>query len=88
MEFTVSVVLFLAGLLLVFVSVLPVWFAMGWIYLCGALVGGGFFIHRSLRLVGNPSRQNAIRCFLASLVQLALLMGTAIIDTQVGWSGG
>ena len=70
-------------LLLVGISILPVFFSMGWIYLGGALLGGGYFIFRSLQLVADPTRERAIRCFLASLVQLTLLMSAALIDTFV-----
>ena len=71
-------------LLLVGVSVTPVFFDMGWIYLAGALLGGGYFIARSVILTMDPSRKNAIQCFLASLVQLSLLMVAAILDAQLG----
>jgi len=71
-------------LLLVIVSILPVYFGMGWIYLSGALVGGGYFLHKGVVLAQSPSRQTAMRCFLASLVQLTLLLVTAMLDVQFG----
>jgi protoheme IX farnesyltransferase len=70
-------------LLLVGVTVIPVFFDMGWIYLSGALLGGGYFIARSILLAMDPSRHNAIQCFLSSLVQLSLLMVVAILDAQL-----
>ncbi len=68
---------------LVAVSLLPVAFGMRMVYLAGALLGGGYFIHRSFRLYRNPSRKAAMGCFLASLLQLALLMTGAILDVQL-----
>lgn len=67
-------------LILVGVSVLPFFFGLGWIYLAGALAGGGYFIYRNLRLVGDPTRRNAMLCFLASLVQLSVLLVGAVAD--------
>ncbi len=72
-------------LLLVAVSLLPVLFGMGWLYLMGAAAGGGYFVYRSLRLDQRPEKLQAIRCFLASLVQLLLLMVTAILDPHFHW---
>ncbi len=65
---------------LVAVSLLPVAFGMGLIYLAGALVGGGFFILRSIELVRDPGPKTAMSNFLASFVQLGLLLAAAITD--------
>lgn len=65
---------------LVAVSLLPVAFGMGLIYLAGALVGGGFFILRSIELVRDPGPKAAMSNFLASFVQLGLLLTAAIAD--------
>ncbi|MEJ2089019.1 MAG: heme o synthase [Gammaproteobacteria bacterium] len=70
--------------LLVGVSLLPAVFDMGWVYLTGAVVGGGYFVYRSVLLALSPTHRAAIQCFLSSLVQLALLMAAAIIDSQLG----
>jgi protoheme IX farnesyltransferase len=59
----------------------PCWFGMGWIYLAGALIGGGFFVWRSMRLVQRPGPATAMRNFTASLVQLTLLLSGAIADS-------
>jgi protoheme IX farnesyltransferase len=67
-------------LVLVGASVLPFFFGMGWIYLAGALAGGGFFIYRNLIMAGDPTRRNAMLCFLASLVQLSVLLVGAVAD--------
>ena len=65
---------------LVIVSLLPVAFGMGFIYLSGALVGGGFFVLRSLELVRDPGPIAAMSNFRASFVQLGLLLAAAIAD--------
>lgn len=65
---------------LVLLSVLPVFFGMGWLYLVAAVTGGAYFIRESLRLVGKPSIPQAWRTFAASIVQLGLLLTGAILD--------
>ena len=65
---------------LVAVSLLPFLFAMGWIYLAGALAGGGYFIFRGMQLVASPTQKAAMRCFLASLVQLSAVLLAAMLD--------
>jgi protoheme IX farnesyltransferase len=77
-------VIFFNTLLLVAVSLLPAFFEMGWIYLACALAGGGYFLYRSALLALEPSHRAAIQCFLSSLLQLALLMAGAILDSQLG----
>jgi len=67
-------------LLLVTVSVLPFFFGLGWIYLLGALLGGGFFLYRNLQLVKDPSPGIAMSSFFASLAQLAILLAFAVLD--------
>lgn len=67
-------------LALVALSLLPVMFGMGWIYLLGAAVGGARFIWTSIGLVRNPSPGMAMANFHASLVQLTLLLSGAILD--------
>jgi protoheme IX farnesyltransferase len=70
-------------LLLTGVSVLPFFFGLGWLYLAGALTGGGYFIYRSLLLVQDPSPNNGMRAFFASLVQLMVLLIFAVLDAQL-----
>jgi protoheme IX farnesyltransferase len=70
-------------LAVVAVSLVPVMYGMGVIYLAGALVGGAIFIRRSVELVRDPSRQAASRNFQASLLQLGLLLIATIIDPAV-----
>lgn len=68
---------------LVLCSLLPVLFGAGWIYLVGAIGGGGYFIHRAQRLARLPNRHTAIRSFLASLVQLCVVLGAACLDVAL-----
>jgi protoheme IX farnesyltransferase len=66
--------------LLVALSLTPVMFGLGWIYLLGAATGGGLFIWTSVKLARNPSPETAISNFHASLLQLCLLLIAAILD--------
>lgn len=69
---------------LVAASLLPMWFGAGPVYLAGALIGGTYFLAKSIRLAREPSRANAMGNFHASLLQLTLLLIAAIIDA-VWW---
>jgi protoheme IX farnesyltransferase len=61
-------------------ALLPVAFGLGWIYLMGAMVGGGYFVWRSVELVRQPGPPRAMANFFASLLQLTLLLSAAILD--------
>jgi protoheme IX farnesyltransferase len=69
---------------LVALSMLPVFWSMGPVYLTGAVAGGALFLWTSIRLVRTPSRKRAIQNFLASLLQLVLLLSGAIADRIIG----
>jgi len=71
------------AILLVSVSVLPFFFGLGWLYLVGALSGGGYFVYRAAQLAANPTPKTAITSFLASLVQLIVLLIFAVLDVLV-----
>lgn len=73
-------VILINTILLVAVSVLPVFYGMSWLYLLAALSGGGYFIYKAVLLVHNANPKTAIRCFIASLVQLTVLLIAAMID--------
>jgi protoheme IX farnesyltransferase len=62
------------------VALLPLAFGLGWIYLAGALLGGGYFTWKSILLVRKPCPARAMRNFFASLTQLSLLLFAAILD--------
>ena len=67
-------------LALVVLSLVPAALGMGWIYLAGAVVGGGYFVVKSIHLVRDPGPRAAMGNFFASLLQLGLLLLAAIID--------
>jgi protoheme IX farnesyltransferase len=69
---------------LVLLSLFPVAFGMGWIYLIGAATGGSYFVWTSLRMAAAPSQKSAMTNFHASLLQLSLLLVGAMLD---GWTG-
>jgi len=68
------------AILLVSVSVLPFFYGLGWLYLAGALLGGGYFVYRSILLVRDTTPRMAMRNFFASLVQLVSLLFFAVFD--------
>lgn len=67
-------------ILLVFVSLMPMYYGLSWIYLAGALSGGGYFLIKSVQLVQNPTRKTAMANFFASLVQISLLMFALMLE--------
>ena len=68
------------AVVLVALSLLPVFYGMGWIYFVGALGGGLFFIYASVQLFLSRSVAHAWKTFAASIVQLGLLLTAAILD--------
>ncbi|HUW25657.1 MAG TPA: heme o synthase [Gallionella sp.] len=70
--------------LLVLVSLMPMFYGLGWIYLAGALLGGGYFIIKSVQLVRNPTKQAAMANFAASLVQFSVLMIALMLEVNFG----
>jgi len=68
---------------LVGLSIVPLWYGMGWLYGIGAVTGGAFFIVACVRLVADPGRATAWRAFAASIVQLGLLLTSAILDRLI-----
>ncbi|MCV2367051.1 heme o synthase [Roseateles oligotrophus] len=61
-------------------ALLPMFFGAGWIYLLGALGGGGYFVLKARALALAPSRATAMASFFASLLQLGALLAAASID--------
>ena len=71
---------------LVLLSLVPVaWGEAGPFYALCAASGGAYFIWRAWLLLRSPTRSNAIRSFLASLLQLGLLLLGAI--GEGAWTG-
>ncbi|MDA1101875.1 MAG: heme o synthase [Proteobacteria bacterium] len=73
---------------LVALSLLPAAFGMGWLYLAGAMLGGGYFIWRAVKLVRDPGPALAMKTFFASLIQLTMLLAVAIADPWISGLGG
>ena len=76
-------VVLLHTLALVAISLVPLWYGKGIIYGLGAGVGGAYFLWKSLNLYLAPSKRTAIGNFLASLVQLTLLILGVVLDSLV-----
>ncbi len=75
------------AIVLLAISLVPLWFGEGPLYGLGAAIGGSYFVWKSIKLYREPSKANAIANFLASLVQLALLITGALLSSAVGyWS--
>ena len=73
-------IVLLSTVALVAVSILPVFFGAGAVYLVGALSGGLYFVRKAWILARSPNRGTAMGSFFASLVQLSLLLAAASID--------
>ena len=65
---------------LVLMSLVPLAFGSSWLYGLCAAVGGAYFLKRTYLLARTPNQANAIRSFLASLLQLGLLLVGAIVE--------
>lgn len=73
-------VILLHAIAVVGLSLIPAWYGMHWIYLIGAISGGGFFVIACFRLAAIPNTTRAWHAFAASIVQLGLLLTAAILD--------
>lgn len=82
-ERVATLTIFWHALVLVLLSLLPVFFGMGWIYLLGAAAGGWYFVDASWRLVKTPTVPQGWRVFAASIVQLGVLLTAAILDNAL-----
>lgn len=78
-----SKIIFSSTVLLVATSLTPIFFGMGWIYFVGAAVGGVYFLVKSAKLARAPSRAAAMSCFHASLIQLTVLLVSAMLDASL-----
>jgi len=75
-------VVLLNTLLLVAISIMPFFYGLGWIYLLGAASGGGYFIYKNVKMIQQPSKM-AIGSFVASFVQLSLLLAGTALDVLI-----
>ena len=69
--------------LLAAVSLLPVLFGAGWVYLIAAAAGGLHFVRKARALALAPSRKTAMASFFASMVQLSILLAGVAIDAAL-----
>ncbi len=65
---------------LVALSIVPFFYGLSWIYLAGVVSGGAYFLRETVRLHVKPGIPQAWRCFASSIVQLGLMLVTAIVD--------
>ena len=75
-----SYVILSQTILLVIISFVPLLFTMGRIYLTLVLIGGTYFLWKSIVLVIDTTQKNAMSNFFASFVQLGLLLFACIIE--------
>ena len=76
-------VVFWSTVALAVTALLPIWFGAGVIYLCGAFIGGAYFVYKAWLLAKSPSRKTAMGSFFASLIQLSLLLVASTLDSLV-----
>ncbi|MCW8902713.1 heme o synthase [Sedimenticola sp.] len=69
--------------ILVGISIMPYFYGMGWLYLLGAVSGGGYFLYRNLKMIQDAGRKNAMASFFASLIQLSLLLIGTVLDVLI-----
>ena len=70
-------------LILVGISVLPFFYGLSWLYLAGAVSGGGYFIYHNIRMISDQLPKVAMKSFFASLVQLVFLLIGAVLDAAL-----
>ncbi len=70
-------------LILVAVSIMPFFYGLSWLYLAGAVSGGGYFLYRNYQMIMDSSPPSAMRSFFASLVQLVFLLVGAVLDVTL-----
>lgn len=68
---------------LVAVSLLPLFYGAGWIYGLGALAGGAHFVCKAHALARAPGRGTAMASFFASMVQLSVLLAAVAVDAAL-----
>jgi protoheme IX farnesyltransferase len=71
------------AMVLVAISLLPVFFGAGPVVLAGAVVGGAFFLRKTYALARAPSRATAMASFFASMVQLSALLAAVAVDAAL-----
>ena len=80
-----SYVILSQTVLLVIISFVPLLFNMGIIYLLFVLIGGLYFLWKSIVLVLETTKKNAMSNFFASFIQLGLLLFACIIEGLINY---
>ena len=80
-----SYVILSQTILLVIISFVPLLFNMGFIYLSFVLIGGLYFLWKSIILVFETTKKNAMSNFFASFIQLGLLLFGCIIEGLINY---
>ena len=80
-----SYVILSQTILLVIISFVPMLFNMGFIYLFFVLIGGLYFLWKSIILVFETTKKNAMSNFFASFIQLGLLLFACIIEGLINY---
>ena len=80
-----SYVILSQTILLVLISFVPLLFDMGIIYLIPTFLGGSYFLWKSIILVIEPTKKNAMSNFFASFIQLGLLLLGCIAEGLVNY---
>ena len=81
-EWTLAIFSYAVALSLL--SLAPLFLGMGLVYGAFAAAGGGWFVWNSWRLRRAPSKKTAMANFLASLVQLLLLVAGVLFQAMAG----
>ncbi len=79
-------VIFIHVVVLVALSLGPLFYGLGVIYGICAIVGGTYFLHQSWHLMRHDDRKSAMGTFRASLLQFALIGIGVIADRSVAWA--
>lgn len=82
-----TLAILLHTLALVAISLVPLWHGQGVVYALGAGLGGAYFLWKSLALYVDPGKRTAMANFVASLVQLTLLILAVILDALLRSTG-
>ena len=80
-----SYVILSQTILLVIISFVPLLFNMGFIYLIFVLIGSLYFLWKSIILVFETTKKNAMSNFFASFIQLGLLLFACIIEGLINY---
>ena len=76
-------IVYVNTVVLVAVSLLPLFYGAGWIYGLGALAGGAHFVRKAHALARAPGRGTAMASFFASMVQLSVLLAAVAVDAAL-----